>query len=346
MSRFPERIEADSVLRSHAVVVFFHPSCWPGPVHDKDPQIEQLDWVPIPAELTPGLTRRPLSKRQLKQWTLVLQARGISVCSEKDGRYRQLLVPAARFQDACRELAAYEKENRDWPPSPPPERTLHYNTASTIWVLILLALFHNLAVHQFNPFGHGSLDWSDLGNAEAGRIMAGEWWRALTALTLHAGPLHLIGNIVVGGVFITRLCWILGSGSAWLLVLTGGIGGNLLNALVQSPAHRSVGASTAVFGAIALLATINMLHYRRALWKRWPLPVAAALGVLALLGAGGDNTDIGAHLFGFFSGVGLGLTAGNLLQRYKTFSPSINRLSALAAALLLVLAWTAALNSG
>ena len=306
--------------------------------------IEQLEWVPIPAELSAGLARQPLSKRKLKQWMLVLQARGVPYRTARDGQHWQLLVPADRFQLACEELAQYEEENRNWPPPPPPERKLHENTASTIWVLILLALFHNLAIHETNPFGPGLLDWTALGNADAGKILHGDWWRPLTALTLHSGTLHLVSNIIVGGLFITRLCWILGAGYAWLLVLASGYLGNLLNALVQSPDHRSIGASTAVFGAIGLLATLNMLYYRHALKRRWPLPVAAALGVLAMLGTAGENTDIGAHLFGFAAGIVLGLVCGYFFNQEKPLRRVVNIGLACVSLGLVIVAWWAAVG--
>jgi membrane associated rhomboid family serine protease len=249
-----------------------------------------------------------------------------------------------QFQQACQELIQYEKENHNWPPPPPPDQKLHENTSSTLWVLIFLVLFHNVTTHQVNLFGHNPYDWIRLGNVHGAKILAGEWWRLVTALTLHSGPLHLAGNVVAGGIFIVRLCWILGSGPAWLLVLASGILGNLLNILVQSPDHRSIGASTAVFGAVGLLATINMLRYRQSLWRRWPLPIAAAFGLLALLGTGGENTDIGAHLFGFLSGIGLGLLLHYLPYKVDQLSPLLNRSLASLSALLVLVTWWFALN--
>ncbi len=307
--------------------------------NERRAEIEQLEWAAIPPELSAGPARQPLSKRQLKNWSLVLQAKHIPWRTEKQDNRLQLLVPAGDFQAACREIRLYENENRNWPPPLPPERKPYENTASTIGVLILLALFHNLTTHWLHPFGHATGAWTALGNAHVGKIMAGEWWRLITALTLHSGPLHLTGNIVVGGIFIVRLCRLLGSGPAWLLVLLSGALGNLLNCLVQAPTHRSIGASTAVFGALGLLATINMLHYRRSLWRRWPTPVAAALGLLALLGTGGENTDIGAHLFGFLGGMMLGLfvTCANTTKR--RMNPGLNRSLAVLAATLVSGAW-------
>lgn len=313
-------------------------------LEEKRIEIELLDWVPIPPELKDGPADQTIPKRKLKIWMLVLQSRQIPCRSEKRDHKYQLLVPADQYQNACQELQQYETENHNWPPPPPVERKLHENTAATIWILILVAIFHNITQQQINLFGHHPVNWAELGNAHAEKILNGEWWRLVTALTLHSGFLHLVSNMALGGIFMVRLCRLLGSGRAWFLVLCAGSLGNLLNALVQSPDHRSIGASTAVFGAVGLLATINMLHFRNNLRHRWPLPLAAALGLLALLGASGENTDIGAHLFGFLSGIGLGLVSEFFTQGLKQPWKHIDRKLAFLAAFLIFVAWWLALQ--
>ncbi|MDA3904082.1 MAG: rhomboid family intramembrane serine protease [Desulfuromusa sp.] len=313
-------------------------------IEEKNIDIEQLDWVPIPPELKDGLSEQPMSKRKLKSWMLVLQARQIPCRSETGDRNYQLLVPVDQYQNACQELIQYEAENHNWPPPPPAERKLQENTASTIWIFIFLAIFYNITQQQINQFGHHPINWVELGHAHAEKILNGECWRLITALTLHSGPLHLTGNILLGGIFMLRLCRILGSGMAWFLVLTAGALGNLLNAWIQSPDHRSIGASTAVFGAVGLLAAINTLHFRQNLWRRWPIPIAAAFGLLALLGASGENTDLGAHLFGFLSGTGLGFVSEYLTRGLKHPWRLINGGLAFLSALLVVAAWWLALR--
>lgn len=313
-------------------------------MEDNDIHIEQLEWVAIPPELRAGLSLQPLSKKMQKNWALVLHARSIPCKTAQTEIGRQLLVPADHFRQACDELKKYEQENRNWPPPLPPDRKLHQNTASTLWVFILLALFHNLTVQGYNPLGHHKLNWVEHGAAQAGTILDGEWWRLVTALTLHSGPLHLVGNIIAGAIFCTRLCWILGSGWAWFLILLSGVCGNLINTLVQSPNHSSIGASTAVFAAVGLLATLNMLHFRQSLWRRWPLPVAAALGLLALLGTGGENTDVGAHLFGFAAGTVIAALTHLLFAKTDLPKKRLNDLFAILTPLLVLLAWWMAIS--
>jgi len=176
--------------------------------------IDRLEWLPIPIQLQDGLQNRPLTKRQLRNWTLVLQARQIPCRNQRIEHGWQLLVPRNLYQQALEELQGFERENRNWPPPLPAEPDQTENTASTIWVLIALGLFHILSQQKGNLLGHSAIDWHSLGNADAGKILSGEWWRLVTALTLHSGGVHLTGNIVVGGIFINRLCRDLGAGLA------------------------------------------------------------------------------------------------------------------------------------
>ena len=304
---------------------------------------DEEQWRAIPARLDDGSSFTLLSGRRLRSWVLVLEARGFLFRTQQQRFGWQLLVPAERFTAACEELRRFEAENRNWPPPLPPASPLADNRLATISVLLLLATFHNLTRLDISLPGHHPVDWLTLGNAHAERILAGQWWRTVTALTLHSGWLHLLGNLTLGGIFIVRLCRDLGAGLAWSLMLAGGMLGNLANACLQQPDHRAVGASTAVFAAVGLLATLNLVTYRRQLHRRWPLPVAAALGLLALLGSEGERTDLGAHLFGFLFGILLGLIAGVLLRKFGRPGQGINFLLALASIILVLGAWWAAL---
>jgi membrane associated rhomboid family serine protease len=297
-------------------------------------------WLPVHPRNAVSLT-----KSQARSWALVLDSRFIPCCIKSDGIDWQLLVPPEHLESALKELCLYEEKNRFWPPPLPTTRKLVENTLPTISVLILLASFYNLTLLDISITGRGIVDLNEIGIAHAAKILDGDWWRLVTALTLHADLIHLLGNLTIGGVFIILLCRELGSGLAWSLLLGTGILGNLLNAWLQSSVHRSLGASTAVFGAVGLMTAISSVRYRHQLKRRWFIPVAAGLALLAILGTEGKNTDLGAHLFGFGFGLLSGLFTEHLTGKFGRPDPLLNILLAFAAAGVVTVAWWAAIES-
>lgn len=301
------------------------------------------EWLAISPEQVLQEVPERLSEPKAGLWALVLEARRFPYRLEHTEGGVQLLVPPEYHPAALSELRLFETENRSWPPPPPAARPLAQNTLATLSVLLLIATFHNLTKLSF-PVLDRYPEWIELGNAQAAQILEGQWWRLVTALTLHADDLHMFSNLAIGGLFIIFLCRELGSGLAWSLLLGSGILGNLANAFVQSPTHRSVGASTAVFGAVGILASLSLLRYRRQLKRRWLLPVAAALALLALLGTEGKQTDLGAHLFGFLFGLILGLMAEYLIIKKGPPGRLLNALLALLSIGTVIAAWWVALT--
>ena len=44
-------------------------------------------------------------------------------------------------------------------------------------------------------------DWSEVGRVSGEQILHGQWWRVVTALTLHADVMHLVGNVIACLIF-------------------------------------------------------------------------------------------------------------------------------------------------
>lgn len=302
------------------------------------------EWVAIPreAENIQWLGDLPRGKAEL--WALVLESRGIPFRMERSGHGLQLLVPAAHMAAAVDELSLFEEENRDWPPLPrsiPPHSD---NTLSTLSILVLVAVFHNLIRLRVWLPGKMPPDWLAIGSADSEKILQGQWWRLVTALTLHADSMHLLGNLAIGGIFIVFLCRYLGSGLAWTMLLAAGVMGNFGNALLQPVSHESIGSSTLVFGAVGLLAALNITGMRRHSWRGSFLSFAGAAALLALLGTEGERVDLGAHLCGFASGAVLGLAAGFLVERFGRPGRLSNVLLSSAAAFTVAAAWLLAVG--
>ena len=306
---------------------------------------QELAWCRIEPATVSEYPDPGSRSRLLRGWALVLDSRSIPCCLENDESGLQLSVPPQFFRQACDELRRYEEANRLWPPPFSSLRQVTGNTLSTLSVLILLATFHNITQIESPVTGIQMPDWMQSGAASAGRIHDGEWWRLITALTLHADWRHLAGNLAIGGIFTLFLCRELGSGLAWSLLLGAGILGNHVNALVQPASHSSIGASTAVFGGIGLLAAVTLVRKKDCSTARLLLPFAGGLALLAFLGTEGKNTDIGAHLFGFLSGGCLGLITEYLIGRHGRPGWLLNVVLAGSSAAAVLSAWWAALHN-
>jgi len=182
------------------------------------------------------------------------------------------------------------------------------------------------------------VDWLEAGDLERGALAP---WRAVTALTLHLDPLHLIGNLLFGIGFGTLAGRLFGPGIAWLGIVLAASGANLIEMLIAPPGHRAVGASTAVFAALGMLTGFA---WRRRLATRARRayrfgPLVAGIGLLALLGAGDEHVDVLGHVLGFAAGV----LTGALESRRLPVSPPGQRLAGSLALAIVLAAWLAAL---
>lgn len=256
-----------------------------------------------------------------------------------DGGSCVLLVPASASAEAARELHLYDEENPPVIARPKPVIEHHDPMPGLIGYVLVVCLVAGMAGYSF--FG---ANWVTAGRVDGELIRNGEIWRLFTALTLHAGVKHLLGNLVFGvffGIFAGRL---LGSGVAWLTIVIAAAAGNAINVMLLEPTHRAIGASTAVFAALGVVAGYVWQGklMRQDDWSARYGPIVGGLALLMYTGTGGPNTDIGAHLLGFVCG----FAAGVLLIRYAgLLRDSLSqRSSGIIAVGLIVLSWIIALS--
>ena len=276
-----------------------------------------------------------------RQQALVLAAVGIECHLMRADCDVGLYVASSDVQQAVQELACYERENLPSGQRPLPARPArHAVDAALAYCAVLLFFFGAERRHAL------SVDWAATGAAQAGLIRDGAWWRTITALSLHADPLHLLSNLASGVIFGIFVAQILGSGLAWLAILMAGALGNALIALVQAPEHTAIGASTGIFGALGIL-TGYMWRSRVVPWRggvrRWA-PLGAGIMLLVFLGFSGERTDIGAHVAGFAIGGVMGFILAPTADRLKN-NPRVQWVSGALACGLFFLAWLLALHS-
>lgn len=282
------------------------------------------------------------NRRRCVRYALALEAAGIPFQIIAQSGESMIVVPAAQAAQAREELAAYEKDNHASPTVPIAVLEPRNGWPGVVgYSVVLLLLFF---VQRHGAMGE---KWFEAGMTNAGLIRQGEWWRAVTALTLHRDPAHLVGNMLFGsliGLFAGRL---LGSGLAWSGIVLAGAAGNLLNAWVRDARHTSVGASTAVFaafGMVAAFAAIRRRHIRPTKFARYT-PIVGGVILLSYLGTSGERTDVFAHVAGFLAGLLLGAWYGKSGDKIMATGARTQVLFGIGTVAFLGLMWIIALSS-
>ena len=257
------------------------------------------------------------------------------------GPHSAIVVPAEYLQRAKHELWLYETENRA--PKPRTAEIVPVYQSGLPGVAVYAAIVCLVAwLAGESIFDR---DWYAAGRVDGELIRDGEWWRTITALTLHADFRHLLGNLGFGALFGQMAGRLVGPGVAWCGIVVSSAAANFLNISLLASTHRAIGASTAVFAA---LGQVSGFVWRAKLMAqdRWSYrlgPLVGGIALLAYTGTGDANTDVGAHLAGFVCGFvcGMGLTlCANMLRR-----KDLQIGAGIAAVSIVFVAWTLALRS-
>jgi membrane associated rhomboid family serine protease len=275
---------------------------------------------------------------------LVVAAKELPHWIEREGDEWVLRVEEPVREVVMRELAEFESEERERPAVRAVFPSGEVETLSLYVAAWLLGTFFFLQKML------AASAWEDRGVAESRAILRGEWWRTVTALTLHADVSHIVANLATGLLFAAFALPRFGTGVTWLAIVLSGALGNAINAWgYRGEPHGSIGASTACFGALGILMGAELF----ARWReprtrsRWQLvlPLGAGLALLAYLGVGdeGKSVDYMAHCWGFVVGGILGMVAEAARVKQRA-SRSVQRAAAAAAVGSIAVAWALALR--
>ena len=293
-------------------------------------QFEEQQQIPPDVRVSEG------GFRQIRDESLVLLSQGITHRIERseEGPFQIFVEPekrrAAQFQ-----IRLYHRENppRDENPPLPLKFTLH-----PLWVLAI-------------PIACTLLDFSDIsiqmhnaGIADASKILRGEWWRTITAMTLHADSRHLASNLVSGFLALSLLHYRIPLAKLVPFLAVASAVANFFVALTVQTSFRSLGFSGFVFATIGCLAVIEfrlMPRETHGMLRRFaPLCGAASLAVFLGLG---ENADILGHLYGFIAGLLCGFIPKKKTLRWGTPTVAADILWIAAYYALFIIGWTLAI---
>lgn len=141
-------------------------------------------------------------------------------------------------------------------------------------------------------------------------IGKGQYYRALTAMFLHADITHIVNNMLLLAGLGAMLEKETGHIGFLVLYLVSGLGGQAVSLGYKLFAEEwyvsSIGASGAVFGLVGVLLSMALCRIKpmpNVTWQRIVLVVAYSL----YSGIRAANIDNAAHIGGFISGFLLGL---------------------------------------
>lgn len=287
--------------------------------------------------------------RVAREYALVLEAVGVPCEIVSQGGEHVIAATDGDLERARRELREYDEENRGWRRAEELPLALENG-----WLASLAWIFTLVGMHALSGARAVTTDWYREGRGDARAIFDGEPWRAITALGLHADAVHLLGNTLFGALLVALVAEVLGVGVGLLAVIGAGALANLLNASIQTPDFRFVGASTAVFAALGLLGghrwqrRKSVRRRNRAAW----IPLLASAFLLAFMGSGASaefgnaraaRVDVVGHVSGFVVGIAVGALIARVLGA-KRLGPRAQAWCGAAAAALWCGAWTLALR--
>jgi len=170
--------------------------------------------------------------------------------------------------------------------------------------------------------GPNPLDLFNAGGAYAPAIAAGQWWRLVTSIFLHAGLIHLGVNayalFILGGMIEREI----GRVAMLIAFLTTGIFASATSYAFATRFAVGVGASGAIFGLVGLVVAYNYLRRHNMLAQARLRYVLTLLVINAIVGFSITAIDWRAHLGGLVAG----LVAGFAVDPSRP--PALRRMAA------------------
>ena len=221
--------------------------------------------------------------RQIRDYSLVLLSQGIvhRFLRSEEGPFEIFVVPEVEAR-AREQLELYSKENPPKEENPPLPLSLSIQPA---WVLLVPVVCTLLDFGNFVERMHYA------GLSDASKILRGEWWRTITALTLHGDARHIASNLLSGYIVLNLMSYRIPLARMAPFLAVASAVANFFVALTVQSDYRALGFSTFVFAAIGSLAVF--------------------LGL-------GENADILGHAYGFIAGAVCGLIPQKKTLRWGT----------------------------
>lgn len=171
-------------------------------------------------------------------------------------------------------------------------------------------------------------------------VVDGQWWRVLTATTLHADLIHLLFNGYALYLLGPELERGVGSAAFAALYLAAGLAGGIAF-LITAPTQIAVGASGSIFGLFGAWLAVSWANRNtargRAILSQFGILLLINLALPLFIGGIAWQAHLGGLVVGFVSGL-----VWARLRRAEPSPPAMSRAvvpGVIALALLVTLLW-------
>jgi len=275
--------------------------------------------------------------RQIRDYSLVLLSQGIVHRLERapEGPFEIFVTPENETR-AAYQLELYRKENPPKEANPPLPLKFSLQPA---WVLLAPVVCTLLDFSGKVARMHGA------GLSDAEKVLHGQWWRTITALTLHGDVQHLASNLLSGYIVLNLMAYRIPLARMVPFLAIASALANFFVALTVQTDFRALGFSTFVFAAIGALSVIEfrlMPRETHGQLRRFA-PLCAAASLAVFLGTG-ENSDILGHAYGFIAGIFCGFIPKKKALRWGSPATPTDILWAIAYFAIFFIGWRFALS--
>ncbi|UTR14435.1 rhomboid family intramembrane serine protease [Salipaludibacillus sp. LMS25] len=216
---------------------------------------------------------------------------------------------------------------------------LLYGKARLTFLLLgTIILFY--AWIEMNGSSMNTLDLVRFGAKFDPFILAGEWWRFISAMFIHIGIVHLMMNSLALFYLGSAVEKIFGTKRFFVIYFLAGLLGSIASFVFND--NVSAGASGAIFGCFGALLYFGLIH-KRLFFRTMGMNVIVILAINLSFGFIVPMVDNGAHIGGLIGGFAASAIVGLPGQTERTIKLPAFLVTALS---MVILLWVGFSQSG
>ncbi len=196
---------------------------------------------------------------------------------------------------------------------------MHQNSEKFKITYILIAL--NVILYIYTSLVGGNFLYTNILNYNVillvqvnALVFQGFYWQLITSMFVHAGIIHLVGNMLFLFIFGLRAEEMFTLPEYLSIYFLGGLAGNLLTLLFLNPFDYSLGASGAIFALFGAVVIFSRRSVRQSI-------IGALVYAFFLFFI---NFGPGVNIFAHLGGLGAGLLIGYFIASRRKPSYSYN----------------------